>query len=205
MKIITISREFGSGGRELGKRLADHLNIDYYDSEIISQIAEKRGLDEKYVEKALNNHGWQEHTLSFCRTLSSTAYLQSSKVDLLLEQKKVIEEIASLGKDCVIVGRNADVILEKYKPFNIFVCADEKAKLARCLERADENEKLTEKELMRKMRSIDKVRSQTREIIAGSEWGERSSYNITINTSGWEIKELVPATADFAERWFGRN
>lgn len=205
MKIITISREFGSGGRELGKRLADHLDIDYYDSEIITQIAEKRGLDEKYVEKVLNDHGWQEHTLSFCRTLSSTAYLQSSKVDLLLEQKKVIEEIASLGKDCVIVGRNADVILEKYKPFNIFVCADEKTRLARCLERADENEKLTEKELIRKMRSIDKVRSQTREIIAGSEWGERSSYNITINTSGWEIKELVPAAADFAERWFGRN
>lgn len=205
MKIITISREFGSGGRELGKRLAEQLDMDYYDSEIITQIAEKRGLDEKYVEKTLNDHGWQEHTLSFRRTLSSAIYSQSVKVDLLLEQKKVIEEIAALGKDCVIVGRNADVILEKFEPFNIFVCADENAKLKRCIERADENEKLTEKELIRKMKSIDKARAQTREIIAGSEWGERSSYNITINTSGWEIKELVPAAADFAERWFGRN
>ena len=56
MNIITISREFGSGGRELAKRLADKLGYDYYDREIISTIAERHGLDENYVEYALNNH-----------------------------------------------------------------------------------------------------------------------------------------------------
>ena len=56
MRIITISREFGSGGRELGKRLADHLGYDYYDSEIIAAVASKRGMDTGYVEKTLNNH-----------------------------------------------------------------------------------------------------------------------------------------------------
>ena len=59
MKIITISREFGSGGRELGKRLAEHLGFDYYDSEIIFSVAKNRGLDEKYTEKLLEEHGWK--------------------------------------------------------------------------------------------------------------------------------------------------
>jgi cytidylate kinase len=57
LKIITISREFGSGGRELGKRLADTMNFDYYDSEIIAVVAKKSGLDQNYVEGKLSNHG----------------------------------------------------------------------------------------------------------------------------------------------------
>lgn len=205
MKIITISREFGSGGRELGKRLADALNMDYYDSEIISAVAEKSGLDADYVERTLSNHGWKNQPISFRGTLQSASYLQSSKINLLLAQKKVIEEIASLGKDCVIVGRNADVILDSYQPFKIFVCADMEAKIRRCRERAKEDEQLTEKELIRKIRQIDNTRAQTRELISGSDWGKRDAYHVTVNTSGWEIKELVPAVANYAKCWFGRK
>jgi len=159
MKIITISREFGSGGRELGKRLADITGFDYYDSEIISAVAQKSGLDKNYVENTLNNHGWQNYPITYRSTLGSAGYMQSSKVHLLLEQKKVIEEIAALGKDCIIVGRNADIILQEYRPFNIFVCAQKEAKVKRCIERAPDGENLTEKELVRKMKQIDKVRS----------------------------------------------
>lgn len=205
MQIITISREFGSGGRELGKRLADFMGYDYYDSEIISAVAEKSGMDSDYVENTLSNHGWQNYRISFRGTLGSSAYLQASKVDLLLTQKKVIEEIAALGENCVIVGRNADIILRKYRPFNIFVCADITAKLNRCMERVPQGETLTEKELVRQMKQIDKNRSQTRAVIGGSAWGQREAYNLTVNTTGWEIKELVPAVADFAARWFGRK
>lgn len=67
MKIITISREFGSGGRELGKRLADELGFDYYDREIIESIAKGQGLDEGYVEKALEDHAWRRGPLTFRR------------------------------------------------------------------------------------------------------------------------------------------
>lgn len=205
MNIITISREFGSGGRELGKRLADLLEYDYYDSEIIAAVAQKSGMDANYVESTLNNHGWKDQAITFHRTLGSAAYLQSSKVTLLLEQKKVIEEIAGFGKDCIIVGRNADIILQEYAPFNVFVCAATDAKLKRCFERASEGERFTEKELLRKMRQIDKVRSQTREMMTGSSWGQRDAYHLTVNTTEWKIKELVPAVADFATRWFGRR
>lgn len=205
MRIITISREFGSGGRELGKRLADHLGFDYYDSEIISKLSDKSGMDKAYIENALNNHGWQNVPITFRSTLGSTGYLQSSKVSLLVQQKQVVEEIAALGKDCIIVGRNADVILQQYNPFNIFVCAEREAKVRRCKERAPAGENLTEKELVRKIKQIDKNRAQTRTIIGGPAWGQRDAYHLTVNTSDWEIKELVPAVADFANRWFGRD
>lgn len=205
MKIITISREFGSGGRELGKRLADLTGYDYYDSEIIYTVAKNIGVMPDYVENTLSNHGWQNLAITYCGTLSSTTYVHASQVQMLLEQKKAIEQIAALGRDCIIVGRNADMILQDYQPFNIFVCAEQEAKVRRCMERAPEGEKLTEKELIRKMKQIDKIRSQTRDLMGGSDWGKRDSYHLTINTTDWKIKDLVPAVADFADHWFGRK
>ena len=204
MNIITVSREFGSGGRELGKRLSDRLGYDYYDSEIISAIARESGMDAGYADALLNNYAWKNQAMSFRSTLGSSAYIQSSKVALLLQQKKVIEHIASLERDCIIVGRNADVLLRDHRPFNIFVCADTEAKLRRCRSRAPEGENLSDKELFRQMKQIDKVRSQTRDILTGSAWGQRDAYHLTVNTSEWEIKELVEPVAEFALRWFGR-
>ena len=177
MNIITVSREFGSGGRELGKRVADLLGYDYYDSEIISAIAKNSGLDENYVETTLDNHGWQDFPVSFGGTMHSVAYMQASKIDLLVQQKKVIEGIAALGKDCVIIGRNADAILKDLHPFSIFVCADQDAKIRRC-------------------------RARTRDFLTGSEWGQCKSYHLTVNTGDWDMKELAKAVAAFAESWF---
>lgn len=204
MKVITISREFGSGGRELGKRLADELGFDYYDKEIIIAIAQGQGLDEGYVEKALEHHVWKNIPLAFGRSFAGAVALQSAQTNLLLEQKRVIERIAETGKDCVIVGRNADFILRDVHPFNIFVCADMEAKIRRCAERAPEAESLSRRELEQNIRRIDKNRASTREMIGGGKWGERGAYHLIVNTSGWNIKELTPAVADFAARWFGR-
>ncbi len=202
MKIITISREFGSGGRELGKRLADQLNFDYYDREIITAIAQKQGLNETYVERALDNRTWQSVPLTFRRSLFGASVLQSPQTDLLLEQKRVIEAIAQTGKDCVIVGRNADILLKNERPFNLFVCADMEARIRRCMERAPKGEHLTKKELEQKIRRIDKNRAATREILTNSKWGQCNTYHLTINTTDWNIKELTPAVADFVAHWY---
>lgn len=202
MKIITISREFGSGGREIGKRLAEILGYDYYDSEIITQISKNIGIDENYVENVLSNHGWQNIPLTFRGTLTSSIYTTSSKINLLLEQKKVIEQIAKLGKNCVIVGRNADLILKDYNPFNIFVCANTAVKVKRCLERATSEEKVSEKEIIHMMKQIDKNRASSREVMLGSKWGERDAYHLIINTTDWNIKQLTPMLAKFIEAWF---
>lgn len=205
MKIITISREFGSGGRELGKRMADILGFDYYDSEIISKVAKRCGLEASYIESVLDNHGWQDIPISFTGTIGSAGYINASAVNLLLQQKKVIEEIAALGKDCVIVGRNADVILGEYSPFSIFVCADMSAKIERCLHRARSNENLNKKQLQRKIKKIDKMRAKTRTVLSGQSWGERKDYHLTVNTTNWQIKELAASTARFADDWFKRE
>ncbi|MBR0437310.1 MAG: cytidylate kinase-like family protein [Clostridia bacterium] len=202
MKIITISREFGSGGRELGKRIADKLGFDYYDSEIISAVAKNSGMDAHYVESTLDNHGWQDFSITFGGTIHSVEYLQASKIELLVQQRKVIESIAALGKDCVIIGRNADVILKDYHPFNIFVCADKDAKLKRCRERAREEEHLTDRELLRKMKEIDRGRAHTRDFLSGTAWGDREAYHLIVNTGGWDMKKLADAVTGFAEKWF---
>lgn len=205
MRIITISREFGSGGRELGKRLADELGFDYYDKEIITAIAQRQGLNENYVENALENHAWQTVPLAFRHSFTGASLLQSTQTALLLEQKRVIESIAKTGRDCIIVGRNADVILQKEHPFNIFVCADIETKIRRCTERAPEGERLSRKEIEQHIRRIDKNRAKTREIITDSKWGERSMYHLIINTTGWNIKELAPAIGEFIIHWFRRE
>ena len=205
MRIITISHEFGSGGRELGKRLADELGFDYYDKEIITAIAQRQGLNENYVENALENHAWQTVPLTFRHSFTGASLLQSTQTALLLEQKRVIESIAKTGRDCIIVGRNADVILQKEHPFNIFVCADIETKIRRCTERAPEGERLSRKEIEQHIRRIDKNRAKTREIITDSKWGERSMYHLIINTTGWNIKELAPAIGEFIIHWFRRE
>lgn len=76
MRIITISREFGSGGRELGKRLAGRLGIDYYDREIITAIAGQNGLDEDYVEMALEKRDWQAMPMTFGRSFAGINGMQ---------------------------------------------------------------------------------------------------------------------------------
>ena len=205
MNIITVSREFGSGGRELGRRLADELGYDYYDGEIIAAIAKKSGLDAEYVEYALDDQAWQAIPMTVHRTFASPAILPTGQIGLLLEQKRVIEEIGNAGRDCVIVGRNADILLQEFEPFNLFVCADMQAKIERCIERAKEGEEFTRKEYEKRIRRVDKNRAHTREILSSSVWGHRDSYHMIVNTTGWDIKELAPAVASFAKLWFEKN
>lgn len=204
MNIITISREFGSGGRELGKRLADVLGYDYYDREIITAIAAKKGMDEGYVEKALENHAWQTIPLTFRRSFSSMNMTQSVQTELLLEQKQVIEGIAKAGKDCVIVGRNADKLLADKKPFRIFVCAEQEAKIRRCMECTGQEEHLTAKDILNHMHRIDKNRAKIREMVAGGKWGDCSEYHLTVNTTDWNMMDLAPAVAEFVLHWVRR-
>ena len=202
MNIVTISREFGSGGREIGKRIAEILGYDYYDKEIIAEIAKRHDVDEKYVDYALNNHAWQTYTLSFHHSFVSPVYVHSPDSKLLQEQRKIIEEIAAAGKNCVIVGRNADVLLKDKNPLDIFVCADMEAKIKRCQERAEESEQLSYKEIKHMIKRIDKNRARTRFIIADGEWGHRKSYNLIVNTTDWDLSELSISIADFVKRWF---
>lgn len=202
MKIVTISREFGSGGRELGKRLAEELNCDYYDKEIIAEIAERCKVNEEYAEYLLSHNFPSSDNITLRNSFHIPATLQMTHIQVLCEQSNVIKEIAKTGRDCVIVGRNADLLLEDYCPYNIFVCADTETKLKRCREYAKDGEVLSDKEILKKMKRIDKNRKKTRAIISDLPWGDKQTYNLIVNITGWEIKDLVPLVAGFVNKWF---
>lgn len=202
MNIITISREFGSGGREIGKRLADILGYDYYDKEIISAISKSQNLDEHYVETTLHSPFAQNFQFTFHRSFFDPLSLNVTQARLLIEQKKVIEGIAANGKNVVIVGRNADYILKNYKPFRLFITADMQSKLQRCKERGDGNENMSDKEMESSIRRIDKVRKETCALVAGTDWGNRELYNLIVNTSNADIKKLSAALAAYIASYF---
>lgn len=203
MRIITISREYGSGGRELGQKLAQTLGYDYYDWEIIVALASKSGMDEKYIEEMLDNIKLQTFPLHYYCSYGTNASLQSNQINLLLEQKKIIENIPILGKDCVIVGRNADVLLKKHHPFNLFVCASMDVRMKRCSQRDEKEQILTARELEKKIRSIDKNRAHVRELLSGSDWGNPAAYHMTINTSNWSIDRIIPALVTCINSYYG--
>ncbi len=195
MNIITISRQFGSGGRELGKRLADLLGYDYYDKEILEEIAKNKKLDKDYVEKSLSSVYLKNIPISFGRTMMPV--YSNASTDLMVEERRIIEQIATQGKDFVIVGRNADVILEEYKPFNIFVCATMDARIDRCLSHIREGESSDRKAMEKAIKKIDKARIRTRTIVTEREWGDATSYHAVINTTGYDIKALSQIACSF--------
>ncbi len=208
MRIITISRQFGSGGRELGKRLADQLNWDYYDREIIQALSREQGLDPDYVHQVLSHHGWQHYQLTYRNSFHQSLQGSWRGTELLLQQRKIIEEIADTGNDCIIVGRDADVILHDRQPFRIYVCAEMDSRIARCMrfeEKKEPEERLTEKEVLRNIRRIDRNRLHVREVLTGKAQVDGSSFDLTVNATGWELKKMAEAVGDFAIRWFEKS
>lgn len=202
-RIITISREFGSGGKEVGKRLSDKLGIPYYDSEIITEIAKETGLSEEYI-KNISEKGVYPTAFQFGKTFASFGALQSNQTEVLVKQQEVLKKIAEKGA-AIIVGRGADVILKAYNPMNIFVYANMESKINRCKLKAKEDENLSDKELEKKINQVDKGRKTFYSIISGAEWGAKENYNLLINTSNIEIKTIIPSLADYIENYFERS
>ncbi len=200
-KIITISREFGSGGREIGKRLADELGFAYYDREIVAEIAKQTGMTEEYI-KNISEKGAYPYAFQFAKSFAMYSSLQSNQTDILVAQTKVLKEIAKKG-NCIIVGRGANIILKDYNPMNIFVYADIESKINRCHKKAKEDENLTDKEMEKKIIQIDNGRKNYHKLISNLEWGDKRNYHLCINTTEVEIKNIISALGDYIEEWFG--
>ena len=190
-KVITIGREFGSGGREFGRLLAEKLGYEYYDKEIITEIAKKTSLSDTYVKQIVEQ---TPHSLFPITTGNAFAYYGNNHLynvqSIFREQTNVITEMAKKS-DCVIVGRCADYILEDLNPFKIFIYADEKSKIVRCLKKVDEPESVNVKKLKKQIKNIDKNRARYYSFYTGKKWGDKLNYDICINTSDIEIGEAV--------------
>lgn len=194
-RIITIGRQFGSGGRELGRRLAELIGAEYYDKEIITEIAKHTSLSEEYVKSLVE---CKPHSLYPITVGKSIAYVGDYQLmqqqSVYSAQNAIIKELASKA-DCVIVGRCADYILRDQKPYRIFVYAEMESRIHRCMERAGADEKLTEKEIKRHIKEIDKGRAKYYDFYTGKKWGDMENYDLCINTTNSVIKDIVPGIA----------
>ena len=191
-RIITIGREFGSGGRELGRRLAEKLQIAYYDQEIITEISKRTELSEQYVQQVVEHHPISSFPIHIGRSFQYPAMnpVMQQQQSIYMEQSRMIRELAEKS-DCVIVGRCADYILSALQPFRIFVYADMDSKIRRCMEKGEEQEPLTERELKKYIVNIDRNRAKYYNFYTNQKWGDKLNYDLCINTTGIQIKEIA--------------
>ena len=194
-KIITIGREFGSGGRELGRRLARELGFDYYDKEILTAIAEHTSFSEDFVRQVVEGRPRQLYPITVNH---SFMYLDTQPVQqagaVFQAQQEIIRELACRS-NCVIVGRCADYILREEKPFRIFVYADMASRIARCRERDEEGKSLTDKEYRQQILSMDKARAKYYDFYTDLRWGDKLNYELCVNTTNQDIPALVTVLA----------
>ncbi len=200
-RIIAINREFGSGGREIGRRLADALNLEYYDHEICTKIAQESSLDENYVNNVIENGFTNNFNITYSHSISLIPSFVDTATVLLAKQHKLIKELAT-KQDCLFVGRGADAVLADLNPLRIFVYAETDSKLKRCRERAPEGENLTDKELIRKMKQIDNARASNHDLVADYDWNDKFAYDLLINTTNVDIKSIIPSLTAYADAWF---
>ena len=195
-KIITIGREFGSGGRELGKRLSEILGIAYYDKEIMEEISKRTQLAENYLHKIIEHKAGVYFPITTGHTIhaAGTDYMLKQYNTIYAEQANVLREMAEKS-DCVIVGRCGDYILRNLSPMRLFVYADMESKIKRCREKADEHEHLSDRELAKEIKKIDKHRAKYYHYYTGHKWGVHTNYDLCVNTSKMQIKELAEALA----------
>jgi len=176
-RIITIGREFGSGGRTIGREVAKKLGILCYDQELIEKMAEESGFTPEYVEQESENatlNSWAATALAMDHTYATP----TNQDRLWAIQSKIIREIAE-KESCVIVGRCADTILEESADLlKVFIHADFEARAKRIVEKYGETEIPTEKRLREK----DKRRAMYYQFYTDRKWGAIENYHIILDS-----------------------
>lgn len=186
-RIITISREVGSGGREIGRKLAEKLGIHCYDAELIQRIVEKSGYSADYVkEKGEDAAGGRLSMFLVDRSMGPTHQDTLWKV-----QSQVITELAD-KESCVIVGRCADYILQaRADCLTVFVHADFKKRLERIVKEYGEPDEKAEKWLKDK----DKRRVSYYNYYTNKKWGEADNYHVCLDSGALGIDKCVEVLA----------
>ena len=176
-RIITISREFGSGGRFIGEEVAKKLGIAYYDKNIINEIAEKSGLSPEYIQE---NAELSPKKGLFAYAFAGRDVTGKSVEDLVYEaQRKVILELAE-KEPCVIIGRNADYILkDRDDVLNVFIHGDTPEKIQRITRLYN----VEEQKAVKMMVDIDKRRMANYNFYTNQKWGKASNYTLCLNSS----------------------
>lgn len=192
-KIITVSREYGSGGRDIAKMVADQLGYAFYDGAIINTVAEMTGLNPDYIKKNGENTR-RSHFFTYGFGMNFNGL---SLPDYLWQkQRELILYIAQKG-NCVLVGRCADYILrERDDCLNVFIHADMESRKQRAIEVYGDPENNIEKLLKDK----DKTRKTNYRYYTDQIWGEARNYHLTLDSSLFGDKVCADIIADLAKR-----
>ena len=197
-KIITISREFGSGGRTVGHMVAERLGIPFYDKELVDQIALESGFAPKFVEEN-GEHSPGSSLFSYAFAPQGVPGIMNglSTADFLWNiQCSVILQLAEKGP-CVIVGRNADYILkDREDALHAFICADTAFRADRIVHRYGESDKSPEARLHEK----DKRRRVNYQHYTGRTWGLAQNYDVCLDTSTLGIEQCVNIICGIVEK-----
>jgi cytidylate kinase len=192
-KIITISREFGAGGGEIGDKVAKALNYEYYDKELILKAARESNVDVdsllKWEEKVPINFGFAQSLFDF--------YNKPLSEKLFDAQSKVIKKVAEKGS-CVIVGRNANTLLKEYDhALHVFVHAEPYWRMKRMAAKMPD---VTEDKISEQIHAIDKMRRKNCAYYTNTEFGVADYYDITFNTSKLGIDACVEIICNLARQ-----
>lgn len=205
--VITIGRQFGSGGRELGKLLASTFGIEYYDKELLQEAAKQAGMSTEFFERS------DERAPSFLSGMFAigTGYNPASCYScsptfvgdgVYNAQNEFIRNIAK-EKSCVIVGRSADYVLREHpRCLKIFVHSSDDDCIERIMRRGD---KPTAEQARQIAHKTNKLRANYYNFYTDKRWGDAASYDLTLNTSLLKMEDAVAIIAEYIRRRFGVN
>lgn len=202
--VITIGRQFGSGGRVLGRLLADRLGIEFYDKKLLAEAAERSGVNAEFFEKA------DEKAPSFLSGLFSFSfgynpvpcYSGSTSISddsIYKAQSDFITALAAKNS-CIIVGRSADYVLRDHpRCVNLFVHAPIEDCVARILKRGD---KTTPEQARIMAEKINKLRANYYNFYTDKTWGDAASYDLTFDSSLLPMEDIADIVVDYVKRRF---
>lgn len=197
--VITIARSYGSGGRTMGKMLAEELGIKYYDRELLRMASDKSGINESLFGAA------DEKVKASLFRIAKKVYKGEvitpdsddfvSNDNLFNFQAEVIKEIAE-EEDCVIIGRCADFVLKDNDNVIRLYCY---APLDDCIEREKVKSGMDDKDIIKKIQKIDKNRAAYYTYYTGREWNDARNYDLCLNTTSMSYEELVAVAKSYIE------
>lgn len=200
-KIITIGREYGSGGHQIAEAIAKHLQCKYYDKELLWIASKESGIGKEFFEKAdETKSGTFLHAMSMGFNIHTmvnptTDYLSNEA--LFNIQAKVMHEIAS-KESCVIVGRCADYILRNENPVRIFITCDPEERI----KRVAKNLNISKKEAEEYIHKMDKTRASYYNYYTDQQWGEAKNYDITLNSAFLDIDTTIELLLQIINKYY---
>lgn len=198
-RVITIGREFGSGGREIGIRLAKRLDIPFYDKELLKLASQEGEFSEKFL--AANEEKAPDIGSPSLGRMAMAVFYQPSLSDtIFIEQSKMIQALAAKGP-CVIVGRCADYVLREHGSADIFISASMEYRIKRKRDMAPEKKDFTDEEMEKYIRDADKQRTKYYEHYTGRRWGRVENYHLCLFADRVGVEGAVETILTYLEHW----